>query len=154
MVNTDNAAQVRPRRHFEHPYAHRRLDAVPDKRLVKDEGEKTGGCYTLYPLPNNRLIGEEFERPLLRDAEQLERDAPAETTVVLLGSIATNKYVAPLLRVFDEGLLFPREFIGRGDMSRGGLMLRHAQQGEELEYIPVANAVRHGKRPPKLSPLR
>ena len=73
---------------------------------------------------------------------------------MLLGSIATNKYVAPLLRVFDEGLLFPREFIGRGDMSRGGLMLRHAQQGKELEYIPVANAVRHGKRPPKLSPLR
>lgn len=98
--------------------------------------------------------GEEFERPLLRDAEHLEREAPAESAVVLLGSIATNKYVGPLLRVFEDGLLFPREFIGRGDMSRGGLMLRHASEGTELDYIPVANAVRHGKRPPKLSPLR
>jgi hypothetical protein len=98
--------------------------------------------------------GDEFERPLLRDAECLDRDAPAETAVVLLGSIATNKYVSPLLRVFEDGLLFPRDFIGRGDMSRGGLMLRHASQGTELDYIPVMNAVRHGKRPPKLTPLR
>jgi hypothetical protein len=80
--------------------------------------------------------GEEFERPLLRDAEQLDREAPAESTVVLLGSIATNKYVTPLLRVFEDGLLFPREFIGRGDMSRGGLMLRHAQQGTERCRTP------------------
>jgi hypothetical protein len=39
-------------------------------------------------------------------------------------------------------------------MSRGGLMLRHAQQQREMEYVPVANAVRHGKRPPKLVPLK
>ena len=72
---------------------------------------------------------------------------------VLLGSIATNKYVDPLTQVFGERLLFPKDFIGRGDMSRGGLMLRHAAAGQELEYIPVATAVRHGKRPPKLAPI-
>jgi hypothetical protein len=95
--------------------------------------------------------GADFEAPLVRDAERLARENPADTLVVLLGSIATNKYVGPLLRVFGDRLVFPREFVGRGDMSRGGLMLRYAREGRELQYIPVANAVRHGKRPPKLS---
>jgi hypothetical protein len=98
--------------------------------------------------------GETFLRPLRRDAEYLDDAIPGDATVVLLGSIASDKYVTPLLEVFGNRLVFPREFIGRGDMSRGGLMLRHAQSGTELEYIPVANAVRHGKRPPKLEPLR
>lgn len=73
--------------------------------------------------------------------------------IVLLGSIATPKYVDPLLNVFGERLLFPAEFVGRGDMSRGGLMLRAVEAGKELLYAPVANAIRHGKRPPKLLPL-
>lgn len=98
--------------------------------------------------------GEAFLRPLRRDAEYLDDAIPGDANVVLLGSIASDKYVAPLLEVFGTRLVFPREFIGRGDMSRGGLMLRHAQSGTELEYIPVANAVRHGKRPPKLEPLK
>jgi hypothetical protein len=97
--------------------------------------------------------GAEFEAPLTRDAERLAAEAPDSACVVLLGSIATNKYVGPLMRIFGDRLLFPREFVGRGDMSRGGLMLRHAQEAREMEYIPVANAVRHGKRPPKLAPL-
>ena len=42
---------------------------------------------------------------------------------------------------------------GRGDMSRGGLMLRCADSGDELDYVPIAGAVRHGPRPPKLTPL-
>lgn len=97
--------------------------------------------------------GESFQRPLLADARQLSLAFGADAVAVLLGSIATNKYVEPLTRIFGERLLFPREFIGRGDMSRGGLLLRHAAAGAELEYIPVATAVRHGKRPPKLAPI-
>ncbi len=97
--------------------------------------------------------GDSFERPLVADAETLSRDLGPECVAILLGSIATNKYVGPLTRVYGERLLFPKEFIGRGDMSRGGLLLRHAASGEELEYIPVASAVRHGKRPPKLAPI-
>jgi hypothetical protein len=95
--------------------------------------------------------GEQFETPLLRDATRIAQDAPANALVVLLGSIATNKYVGPLLRVFGERLVFPGEFVGRGDMSRGGLMLRSASDGREMEYVPVATAARHGSRPPKLS---
>ncbi len=95
-----------------------------------------------------------FERPLLRDARTIARAVPGETLVVLLGSIATEKYVQPLSSVFGERLVFPGEFVGRGDMSRGGLMLRHVRMGGELHYVPVVNSVRHGKRPPKLTPLR
>jgi len=72
---------------------------------------------------------------------------------VLLGSIATAKYVEPLLAVLGERLRFPADFVGRGDMSRGGLLLRHASDGTELEYEPVLGARRHGARPPKLAPL-
>jgi hypothetical protein len=38
-------------------------------------------------------------------------------------------------------------------MSRGGLMLRAAASGEELDYVPVAGAIRRGARPPRLVPL-
>jgi hypothetical protein len=89
-------------------------------------------------------------RPLVASARRLHELLDPEVGVVLLGSIATPKYVDVLLEVFGDRLLFPREFVGRGDMSRGGLLLRHADAGNELEYIPVAGAVRHGARPPKL----
>jgi hypothetical protein len=39
-------------------------------------------------------------------------------------------------------------------MSRGGLMLRCVDSGAELDYMPVAGAIRQGKRPPRLAPLR
>jgi hypothetical protein len=95
--------------------------------------------------------GEEFLVPFMRDAERIKRES-ADSAVVLLGSIATKKYVDPLLSVFGERLVFPREFVGRGDMSRGGLLLRQVESGQPLEYTPVASAVRHGKRPPRLVP--
>lgn len=97
--------------------------------------------------------GEDFLVPFTRDAARIARESPAEP-VVLLGSIATKKYVDPLLRVFGDRLLFPGDFVGRGDMSRGGLLLRHVESGRPLEYTPVATAVRHGKRPPKLEPKK
>jgi hypothetical protein len=59
-----------------------------------------------------------------------------------------------LLAIFGDRLLFPTDFVGRGDMSRGGLLLRRASDGVELDYGPVAGAVLHGARPPKLPPLK
>ena len=89
--------------------------------------------------------------PLRRDVALL---AQREGEVVLLGSIATGKYSDTLADALGERLVFPREFVGRGDMSRGGLLLRQVREGRELDYIPVVGAVRHGARPPKLTPLR
>jgi len=94
-----------------------------------------------------------YRRPLLRDTRRIAKDFP-KLNVVLLGSISTGKYVDILLEVFGERLHFPTEFVGRGDMSRGGLMLRAARSNEELAYAPVLGSIRRGKRPPKLVPVR
>jgi hypothetical protein len=91
-----------------------------------------------------------YLEPLLRDAQLLAQHAPPRCEFVLLGSIATAKYVEPLLAVFGSRLLFPAAFVGRGDMSRGGLMLRAVAAETELEYIPVLGAKRHGPRPARL----
>jgi hypothetical protein len=95
-----------------------------------------------------------YRKPLERDARRLARSLPRDAEIVLLGSIASGKYVDALLHHFGERLRFPGDFVGRGDMSRGGLLLRCAADGQELEYIAVAGAIRKGKRPPKLAPRR
>jgi hypothetical protein len=95
-----------------------------------------------------------YRTPIDRDARHLATKLPARSEVILLGSIATGKYVDVLLASFGDRLRFPAEFVGRGDMSRGGLMLRCAADGQELSYIPVAGAIVNGKRPPKLTPRR
>lgn len=95
-----------------------------------------------------------YSVPLLRDAARLDEHAGPNCRYVLLGSIATEKYTNPLLKVFGERLIFPAAFVGRGDMSRGGLMLRCARSGDELSYVAVQGASRHGRRPPKLEPWR
>lgn len=90
-----------------------------------------------------------YREPLERTLRELHEVA-APCDYVLLGSVATRKYLDPIARVLGDRLLFPEEFIGRGDMSRGGLMLRCAAAATPLTYIPVGAATRHGARPPKL----
>jgi hypothetical protein len=92
-----------------------------------------------------------YRRPLLRHLRAL---APgwAEAEVVLLGSIASSKYVDVLTSVLGSRILFPSDFVGRGDMSRGGLMLRCVQEGRELAYAPILGAERRGPRPARLPP--
>ena len=103
---------------------------------------------TSIDLENNA-----YRQPLEESARRLAA-ALDVGQVVLLGSIASPKYVDVLLEIFGTRLYFPSSFVGRGDMSRGGLLLRQVASGEELEYVPVAGAVRHGVRPPKLVPIR
>ena len=107
------------------------------------------GVAALRAMAAIEIESEAFAAPLRRDAERLRHRG----RVVLLGSIATGKYVDTLLEVFGARLVFPAAFVGRGDMSRGGLLLRAARAGEPLEYAPVQGAVRHGRRPPKLPRL-
>jgi hypothetical protein len=95
-----------------------------------------------------------YRAPLERDIKRLAKKLSPHGEVVLLGSVATGKYVDVLLEHFGERLCFPADFVGRGDMSRGGLLLRCAVDRCELAYISVAGAVRKGKRPPKLEPRR
>jgi hypothetical protein len=95
-----------------------------------------------------------YRAPLERDIKRLAKNLPPDSEVVLLGSIASAKYVDILLEHFGTRLCFPADFVGRGDMSRGGLLLRCAVDRCELNYISVAGAVRKGKRPPKLEPRR
>jgi hypothetical protein len=94
-----------------------------------------------------------YREPLERDVRRLAAQIGADGEVILLGSIATNKYIEPLLAAFGARLRFPADFVGRGDMSRGGLLLRCVRAGVELEYVPVHETVRRGSRPARLAPL-
>ena len=91
--------------------------------------------------------------PLRRDAASLARQLAPKGTVVLLGSIATAKYRDVLLEAFGPRLVFPSDFVGRGDMSRGGLLLRAARAGVELPYVRVEGAVFKGRRAPRIRDL-
>jgi hypothetical protein len=93
-----------------------------------------------------------YRDPLLKSAKELGLRTGSKCQFVLLGSIGTKKYAELLLEYLAERLLFPAAFIGRGDMSRGGLLLRSVSENQELEYVPVLGSVRHGKRPGKLPP--
>lgn len=85
-----------------------------------------------------------YRAPLVRDLARLAADSSVE--LVLLGSVATGKYVDVLLDVVGERLLFPADFLGRGDMSRGALLLRAAAEGRELVYEAAAGLL-PGKTP-------
>ena len=76
-----------------------------------------------------------YTRPLRRDASRLAGQLDAADAVVLLGSIATPKYLEPLRSVLGPRLHYPEAFVGLGDMSRGSLMLRCAAEGRELAYV-------------------
>jgi len=118
----------------------------PEVRVSFDELQR------IASVPIN--VGDaRYREPLERACRAVAEAAGPECDFVLLGSIATLKYLEPMFRVFGERLLFPEEFIGRGDMSRGGLLLRAAHSGQELKYIPLGNLARHGPRPPRLPGL-
>ena len=118
------------------------------------------------PIGNEELLGfaseaihpldPHYREPLVRDLAAIDRVAARGGSLpqlILLGSVATGKYVDVLLDVVGERLLFPTEFVGRGDMSRGALLLRAVRNNQELAYATVATAVRRGKRPPRIKPI-
>ena len=95
-----------------------------------------------------------YRKPLDRDLQLLSARLDLDARVILLGSIATGKYVDALTAALGPKLYYPSAFVGRGDMSRGGLMLRSIAANEELDYTSlIPGAPRHGSRPPKLAPL-
>jgi len=100
------------------------------------------------------LRNQTYRKPLEQSARALHEAIGPDCEVVLLGSVASGKYVDLLLPIFGDRLMFPPDFVGRGDMSRGGLMLRCVMASFELPYVPLEGAIRHGQRPPKLEPLK
>ena len=121
---------------------------TPDRGLMHPDTTITLDDLRAFSTSPIEVSNEKYAEPLMRDALALSNADPA----IILGSIASNKYTDILLHVYDDRLVFPQEFIGRGDMSRGGLMLRCVDNKDELTYVPVSGAIRHGKRPPKLNP--
>ena len=78
-----------------------------------------------------------YRKPLVDNAQTLAGQLSPSALVILLGSVATGKYVDLLWPLFGARLRFPRRFAGIGDMSRGAMMLRSAASGEELEYVTL-----------------
>jgi hypothetical protein len=100
------------------------------------------------------LTEKRFQEPFVQSAEHLVGQLRENCEVVLLGSIATGKYLDTLTSIFGNRLRFPAEFAGRGDMSRGGLLLRCVTEQRELTYVSLSRGARHSSRPPKLPRLR
>jgi len=90
-----------------------------------------------------------YRYPLERDASKIAERIGPRCQVVLLGSVATGKYVDVLLPIFGDRLVFPVEFLGHGDMARGGMLLKRAASRDELTYIPVSDPSRLGSRATK-----
>ncbi|HEV7501478.1 MAG TPA: hypothetical protein VGQ33_15795 [Vicinamibacteria bacterium] len=127
---------------------------TPSEGLVSPESAVTLDRLRAWAAVPIDAAEPRYRGPLLRDARLVDAAAGPRCEVVLLGSVASGKYVDLLLDVFGPRLLFPSSFVGRGDMSRGGLLLRCTDERRELEYAPVATSIRHGARPPRLQPRR
>ena len=127
---------------------------TPNAGLRSPETRVTAAAVRAFARGDVDASNARYRRPLEASARALFEEIGAECDVVLLGSVASPKYVDVLTGIFGRRLQFPIAFVGRGDMSRGGLMLRQARENAELEYVPVVGATLHGSRPPKLPPLK
>ena len=130
------------------------LVITPTRGLVPLDARITTAELVEFAQVDIDAADERYRLPLVESVRSMRARVGGQTDVVLLGSIASDKYVDVLLGELGERLLFPASFVGRGDMSRGGILLRHVDAGEELTYVPVRGAVRRGPRPPRLEPRR
>ena len=103
----------------------------PDWRITEER------MATLRKTPVD-VTKRNYRTPLARDAKKLAARISDDTSVVLLGSVASGKYVDILWPIFGDRLVFPAIFAGLGDMSRGGLLLRAMRANQELEYTSLS----------------
>jgi hypothetical protein len=131
-------------REFENPPPRRALGIqiiTPSDGLLSP-----GSLVTLNDLKRFATVPIDAEEsrywyPLERDAGKIAERIGPKCHVVLLGSISTGKYLDVLLPIFGDRLVFPKEFIGKGDMARGGMLLKRAASGEQLTYITAISSV-------------
>jgi hypothetical protein len=136
-------------RHFAEPPANLPSSGVlviaPGFGLVPEGWHLTKGRLETIRRTPIDLKNPDYCEPMRQHAEMLREALPDGTRVVLLGSIATGKYVDLLRPVFGDRLVFPRCFVGIGDMSRGSVLLRAVREEQELEYSTL-DIPRHRKR--------
>jgi len=130
------------------------LVITPNAGLRAADTPVTLRSFQAFAATDINVANAAYRTPLERAARAVLSAVGPDCEVVLLGSVASGKYVDLLLPIFGDRLMFPIHFVGRGDMSRGGLLLRCVTAGLELEYVPLKGAIRHGQRPPRLEPLR
>jgi hypothetical protein len=130
-------------REFENPPPHR----APGIQIITstDGLYSPGSLVTLKDLERFATVPidadeSRYRYPLERDAGRIAKRIGPKCQVVLLGSVATGKYIDVLLPIFGKRLVFPKEFVGHGDMARGGMLLQHATSGEELTYAPLLHS--------------
>jgi hypothetical protein len=132
----------------------RALVITPDRGLVDASHSVTLDDLRAFAAVPIDVKETRYTDPLKRDARHLASQLTGGGEVVLLGSIATPKYCEPLASALGDRLRFPSAFAGRGDMSRGGLLLRCIDEGRELDYVALDAAPRRGARPAKLPARR
>ena len=131
----------------------RPLIITPTRGLLPPETPVSAALLREFAAVDVSASDSRYRRPLERDLGALVAETAPVARVVLLGSLATGKYVDVLIDALGERLHYPPAFVGRGDMSRGGLLLRSVAAGAELDYAPLDRGARlHGPRPPKLAP--
>ena len=97
---------------------------------------------------HRRSTDARYRRPLVRDARGSGRGAGPGVRGRAAGQRGHRQVRGRAARQSSaSGSCFPTDFVGRGDMSRGGLLLRARHGRRELDYGPVAGAVRHGPAP-------
>ena len=131
----------------------RRFASAPDGRtpiLVITPGEGLRPADEPITVPRLRAYGRvtvdparrRYRDPVLRDLAALVAWMDDDAEVVLLGSLATEKYVSLLAPALGSRLRAPAAFVGLGDMARGGLLLRCVREDRELDYRSVAGPLR------------
>ena len=110
---------------------------TPTRGLLRPEALVSADLLREFAAVDVSADDQRYRRPLDRSLRTLTRALAPDARVVLLGSIATGKYLDVLTKALGTRLHFPADFVGRGDMSRGGLMLRSAASGVELDVCRV-----------------
>lgn len=77
-----------------------------------------------------------YRDPLEADARRLAEALGKRDRVVLLGSLATGKYLDVLEPIFGTELLAPEGFRRLGEMQRGSRLLKAVAADKELDYEP------------------
>src|SRR5215467_1609649 len=113
------------------------LVITPNRGLVPADYKVDHNTLREFSASRIKIGDDRYRGPLERDVLRVSKQIGNGSNVVLLGSLATDKYLQVLKPILGDRLKFPAEFVGRGDMSRGALLLRCLKEGRELSYVGV-----------------